>query len=117
MEMVDDTEIRFNALNDFSIHSGANHRQQKLGSMIENSLLLYFNSKNGKIKIKPQTVIKAHENVYLDSSSRNYVPDTEECSLFNYLDALSTLVTQDSKDIINRFEKCALCVQILNSEL
>jgi hypothetical protein len=27
------------------------------------------------------------------------------------------LVTQDSKDIINRFEKCALCVQILNSEL
>ena len=74
-------------------------------------------NKGGKVKLATAMVLKAFQNVYMDSSSRNYVSETEESSLFNYLDAFSTLVTQDSKDIVNRFEKSALALQILNEEL
>ena len=53
----------------------------------------------------------------MDSSSKFFVSDTEESSLFNAYDAISTLITQDTKDIINRWEKCYLIGQIINSEI
>jgi len=117
MEMTDDSEIRFNRLNKEFLSSRAKDKQQKLGSLIENSMFFEYCNKGGKVKLAPAMVLKAFQNVYMDSSSRNYVSETEESSLFNYLDAFSTLVTQDSKDIVNRFEKSALALQILNEEL
>lgn len=117
MEMTDDSEIRFNRLNKEFLSSRAKDKQQKLGSLIENSMFYEYCNKGGKVKLAPAMVLKAFQNVYMDSSSRNYVSETEESSLFNYLDAFSTLVTQDSKDIVNRFEKSALALQILNEEL
>jgi hypothetical protein len=117
MEMTDDSEIRFNRLNKEFLSSKAKDKQQKLGSLIENSMFFEYCNKGGKVKLAPAMVLKAFQNVYMDSSSRNYVSETEESSLFNYLDAFSTLVTQDSKDIVNRFEKSALALQILNEEL
>jgi hypothetical protein len=117
MEMTDDSEIRFNRLNKEFLSSRTKDKQQKLGSLIENSMFYEYCNKGGKVKLAPAMVLKAFQNVYMDSSSRNYVSETEESSLFNYLDAFSTLVTQDSKDIVNRFEKSALALQILNEEL
>ena len=117
MEMTDDSEIRFNRLNKEFLSSRTKDKQQKLGSLIENSMFFEYCNKGGKVKLAPAMVLKAFQNVYMDSSSRNYVSETEESSLFNYLDAFSTLVTQDSKDIVNRFEKSALALQILNEEL
>ena len=117
MEMVDDSEIRFNHLNKEFLSSELEKRQQKLGSLIENSMLYEYYTKGGKVKLAPAIVLKAYQNVYMDASSRNHISDTEECTLFNYLDAFSTLITEDSKDIVNRFEKSALALQILNEEL
>lgn len=117
MSKTDDSEIRFKKMFSEFLSSDDKKKQQKLGSLIENSMFYYYKHKGGKIKIAPASVIKAYQNIYLDSSSKNYVGDTEECSLFNYYDTFSTLITQDSKDILNHFEKCALCLQILNDEL
>lgn len=117
MEKTDDSEIRFKNMLESTISSDEKKRQQKLGSLIENSMYYYYYHKGGKVKIAPQMVIKAYQNVYSNSSSRNYIGDSNESSLLNYYDAFSTLVTQDSKDILNRFEKCAVCLQILNEEL
>ena len=80
-------------------------RQQQLGELIEDSMVFEINNKGGKVKIAPQMVLKAYQNVYMDSSSRNYVEDSEECTKLNYLDAFSSLITEDEKDIVNRFEK------------
>ena len=117
MEMTDDSEIRFNRLNRETLSSDSKKRQQELGFLIENSMFYEYCNKGGKVKLAPAMVLKAYQNVYINSSSRNYVSDTEECTLFNYLDAFSTLITEDSKDIVNRFEKSALALQILYSEL
>lgn len=117
MEMTDDSEIRFNRLNREVLSSDSKKRQQELGFLIENSMFYEYCNKGGKVKLAPAMVLKAYQNVYMNSSSRNYISDTEECTLFNYLDAFSTLITEDSKDIVNRFEKSALALQILYSEL
>ena len=116
MQLTDDSEIRFNKMNKEFLSSDIEDRQQKLGELIENSMLFEINNNSGKIKIAPAMVIKAYQNVYLDSSSKNYVPDTEECSMFNYVDAFSSLITEDNKDIVNRFEKNLLIYKMFNKE-
>lgn len=116
MQLTDDSEIRFNKMNKEFLSSNAEDRQQKLGELIEDSMLFEINNKGGKIKIAPAMVLKAYQNVYLDSSSRNYIPDTEECSMFNYVDAFSSLITEDNKDIVNRFEKNLLIYNMFNKE-
>jgi hypothetical protein len=116
MQLTDDSEIRFNKMNKEFLSSEKEDRQQKLGELIEDSMLFEISNKGGKIKIAPAMVLKAYQNVYLDSSSRNYVPDTEKCSMFNYVDAFSSLITEDDKDIVNRFEKNLLIYNMFNKE-
>lgn len=117
MEKTDDSEIRFRKLNNTFLSSDAKERQQYFGQLFENSMVYEYYGKGGKVKIAPTIVLKAYQNIYLDKSSKNFVPDTEKSSLFNYLDAFSTLITQDHKDIMNVWEKNYLSLQILNEEL
>ena len=112
LELTDDSERRFEVLENCKLSSEPKNRQQLLGELIENSMLFEINNKGGKIKIAPQMVLKAFQNVYMDSSSRNYVTDQEECTKLNYLDAFSSLITEDDKDIVNRFEKNLLVYQM-----
>ena len=116
MQLTDDSEIRFKKLNKEFLSSEPEKRQRKLGELIEDSMLFEINNKGGKVKIAPAMVLKAYQNVYLDSSSKNYVPDTEECSMFNYVDAFSSLITEDDKDIVNRFEKNLLIYNMFTKE-
>lgn len=101
MEKTDDSEIRFRKLNNTFLSSDPKERQQYFGRLFEDSIVYEHYGKGGKVKIAPTMVFKVYQNVYLDKSSKNFVPDTEKSSLFNYLDAFSTLITQDHKDIMN----------------
>lgn len=112
MELTDDSDIRFDKLEKEILSSETNKRQQQLGELIEKSMLFEIINNGGKIKIAPQMVLKAYQNVYMDSSSRNYISDSEECTKLNYLDAFSSLITEDNKDIVNRFEKNLLVYQM-----
>ena len=105
MELTDDSEIRFDKLEKEKLSSEPEKRQQQLGELIEDSMVFETTHKGGKVKIAPQMVLKAYENVYMDASSKHYVSDSEECTKLNYLDAFSSLITEDDKDIVNRFEK------------
>lgn len=105
MQQVDNSELIFNKLKNNFLSSENEDRQRKLGELIEDSMVFETINKGGKIKIAPNMVLKAYQNVYLDSSSRNYISDSEECSMFNYVDAFSSLITEDIKDIVNQFEK------------
>ena len=111
LELTDDSDKLFESLEKSTVSSETEKRQQRLGELIENSMLFEINNKGGKIKIAPQMVLKAYQNVYMDSSSRNYVGE-EECTKLNYLDAFSSLITDDDKDIVNRFEKNLLVYQM-----
>lgn len=111
LELTDDSSKRFENLEKNVVSSETEERQQFLGELIENSMLFEITNKGGKVKIAPQMVLKAYQNVYMDSSSRNYISE-EECTKLNYLDAFSSLITDDDKDIVNRFEKNLLVYQM-----
>lgn len=117
MQMVDDSSIRIKKMKSENLVKSSETKQESLGNLIERSMLYEYKTKAGKTKLSPIVVLKAYENVYLNSSSKYYVSSNEECSLFNMYNAFSSLVQQDDKDILSQWEKLALCSQILNEEI
>ena len=94
----------------------SDERHKVLGQLIERSMLYNFQHVGGKVKLSPAMIIKAYESVYLDSSSDFFVKETEECSVWNYFNALIDLIKDDTKkDICNFAEKCNLCYNLFKS--
>ena len=117
LEMVDDSSIRLKKMNTEFFSSDVEEKHTKLGELIEESMLYEYYGKGGKVKLAPPLILKAFQNVYMNTTSKHYVKDTEECSVFTYADAILTLIT-DEGDIINPFEKSYLCLQLFdNGEL
>ena len=56
-------------------------RHSLLGELIEKSMLYEYNNIGGNTKLSSALVIKAYESVYMDSSSKFYVGDTEESNV------------------------------------
>lgn len=85
-----------------------------LGQLVERSMMYEYDSISGKVKLSPNTVIKAHEAVYLDSTSKLY-KNNQEATVHNLY---SALLEQNKdgyrKDILNVFEKSYLAGQLLN---
>ncbi len=72
-------------------------------------MLYSHQSKFGsKVKLSPAMVVKAYENVYMDSSSKFYIKPTEESTIYNYYSAFAQIVQDEKKDILNRWEKTYL---------
>ena len=85
-----------------------------LGSLIVKALLIEYKGIGGKVKLPTNVVIKAFENVYMDSTSNTYVKDTEKSSIWNFYCSLAGLIKDASKkDIINNFEKTILVEKLL----
>lgn len=95
-----------------------NNKHALLGEMIEKSMLYEYIHIGGKVKISSAMVVKAFENVYMNSSSNTYKKETEEGTVWNYYTAFTELVKDAStKDIINNFEKTILCGLLFSNTL
>jgi len=82
--------------------------QKMLGKWVDISLRdTYFNGLQS-VKISPNVSIEAYKSVLIDSESKYYVPENKEITMFNLHEALTQIVTDDDKDILNRFEKTML---------
>lgn len=78
-----------------------------LGKTIDGILLNVFNSIAGKVKLSTSMGINAYESVYYDSTSKYYSKDGSSTAL-NFYNALDQLITDEKKDIFNKFEKSYL---------
>ena len=85
-----------------------------LGKLLEKSILFEYNSISGKVKLSPSVVIKMHENIYLDSTSKSYKKDQEATVFDLYSEILTVIKDGYKRDPINVFEKSLLAAQILN---
>lgn len=102
MEYTNDVESKIKKMQSTFLDSDERHAL--LGKLIEKSMLYEYNHVGGKAKLSAAMVIKAFENVYMNSSSNHYVGNTEESSVWNYYSAFTDLIKED-KDIVNNFEK------------
>lgn len=115
MKMTSDFESRIKKMKNTFLSPEIEDRQKLLGSIIEKSLLYEYSNQAGKVKLSPAMVVKAHENVYINTDSPYYVKDTEECSVFNYYNAFTELIKDATKkDLMTGYEKTLLVGQLFN---
>ena len=55
----------------------------------------------------------AYKLLYRDTESPYYIKEGESTSLFNIYNAHTQVLSNDKKDIVNKFEKCGLIGRIL----
>lgn len=115
MKMASDFESRIKKMKNTFLSPEVEDRQKLLGSMIEKSLLYEYSNQAGKVKLSPAMVVKAYENVYINTDSPYYVKDTEECSVFNYYNAFTELIKDATKkDLMTGYEKTLLVGQLFD---
>ena len=115
MKMTSDFESRIKKMKNIFLSPEVEDRQKLLGSMIEKSLLYEYSNQAGKVKLSPAMVVKAYENVYMNTDSPYYVKDTEECSVFNYYNAFTELIKDATKkDLMTGYEKTLLVGQLFD---
>ena len=115
MKMTSDFESRITKMKNTFLSPEVEDRQKLLGSMIEKSILYEYSNQTGKVKLSPAMVVKAYENVYMNTDSPYYVKDTEECSVFNYYNAFTELIRDaNKKDLMTGYEKTLLVGQIFD---
>lgn len=115
MSLTSDFETKLKKMKNTFLSSDKEARQKQLGSMIEKSLLYEQVNQAGKVKLSPAMVVKAYENVYLNTDSGYYVKDGEECSVFNYYNAFTELIRDSNKkDLMTGYEKTLLVGELFN---
>ena len=107
-EIKPEEDLKFSIENLLSTTNDLEIKLDKLlGKTIDGILLNVFNSIAGKVKLSTSMGINAYESVYYDSTSKYYSKDGSSTAL-NFYNALDQLITDEKKDIFNKFEKSYL---------
>lgn len=86
-----------------------------LGKWVDFALRNSYNNGTQTIKITPSLPIKAYDSLFVDTKSPYFVDEYEEASLFDIQEAMTQIITNESKtDVINSFEKTILVKQMLD---
>lgn len=85
-----------------------------LGEWVDYSLRESQDYGFGKVKIAVSTPIDAYKQLFIDQDSPYYLPEGIDPSLFDVYNSFSQIITDDKKDIMNKFEKTMIINRILN---
>ena len=93
-----------------------NRDDQKLylGNWVDNTLRENQDYGFGKVKIAVSTPIDAYKQLFIDKDSQYFVPEGIDPTLFNVYNSFTQIITDDKKDIMNKFEKTMIINRILN---
>ena len=72
-----------------------------------------FTSQFGKVKVATSTAIDAFKLLYQDKESPYYVNPGYSTDMFNVYNAFTQVLTNDTKDIVNKCEKTLLVSDII----
>lgn len=85
-----------------------------LGRWIDFCLTESYDNGIHTVKIPPTLPITAYKNIFLNKKSNYYVEEIEEVSLFDLHEAMTQVITDDKKDILNRYEKTMMVNQMID---
>lgn len=86
---------------------------ERLGSWIHNSLTQYHHNGMQAVKISPNVPVEAYKSLFIDTDSPYFTPQEKEPSMFDIYNAFTQSITDDTKDIMNRFEKTMMVNRLL----
>ena len=112
MESQNEFEITLNKLKDEII--SRNDRKMYLGNWVDHALRENEDYGFGKVKIATSTPIDAYKKLFIDSDSQYYIPEGIDPTLFDVYNSFTQIITDDKKDILNKFEKTIIVGKLLN---
>jgi hypothetical protein len=86
---------------------------EELGLWIDRSITAKYNSGFGTVKIAESGPINVYKSLFYDEDS-NYYTKGDEVNGFTVYNAFTDLITQDKKDLVNKFEKTLLVKEIMD---
>ena len=90
-----------------------NEIYEDLGLWIDRCITSKFNSGFGTVKITESAPINVYKDLFYNEDS-NYYTKGEEVDGFTVYNAFTDLITQDKKDLVNKFEKTILIKEIMD---
>lgn len=86
---------------------------ERLGSWVRHTINDSYSNVSGKIKLAANTAIDAYKLLYETKDSPYYVGKGNSTNMFNVYNAWTQIITNDTRDIMNKFEKTLLLKNIL----
>lgn len=111
LEETGDFKARLQKLKDTIISRDL--RKQYLGEWVDYSLREYQDYGYGKVKIAVSTPIDAYKLLFIDSESDYFIPEGIDPSLYDIYNSFTQIITDDKKDIMNKFEKTMIINRLL----
>lgn len=84
-----------------------------LGHWVDNCINAKINTGFGTVKLAESAPIDVYKDLFYDEKSKYYTTD-DRVDGFTVYNAFTDLITQDKKDLVNKFEKTLLIKDILN---
>lgn len=116
MELTDNTAQFISNLKTTMIPLTSESLNGLFGALLRNSINLEYKTDFGKVKLSTSLVTDLYKLLFLDRESKYYITsDQTECSLYTIYSAAASILNEDTKDIMNKFEKSILINQLFNS--
>lgn len=86
---------------------------ENLGQWVRNTMSKQFSNNFGKVKVATSTAIDAFKLLYENKDSAYYVNPGSSTDMFNVYNAFTQVLTDDSRDVMNKCEKTILIKDII----
>jgi hypothetical protein len=83
-----------------------------LGHWVDNCITSKFNNGFGNVKLAESTPIEVYKDLFYNEKSKYYTTD-DRVDGFTVYNAFTELITEDKKDLTNKFEKTLLISNIM----
>lgn len=114
MEETNDLKVWLEKLHNTEIPYENNRINELVGQWLRNTIAKQYDNGLGKVKLATSSVVDAYKLLYTKEDSPYFVKEGEITDMFNVYNAFTQLITDDTKDIVNKVEKTLLLKDILD---
>lgn len=114
MSQTNDLKIWLEKLHKEEFKITPDNVNESMGRWINNCWDTAWNKGYGTVKVSDSLVLGASKLLFRDEESPYYVGKDTTTDMFNVYNAFTQMITNDNKDIMNKFEKTYLVKDILS---
>lgn len=115
MEQTNDVKVWLEKLSDTYFSRDRQSLERELGRWIHNSIIKSYDTGYGKVNLATSSPVSAFKKLFIDDKSPYYIKkDVDQVDMFTVYNAFTQIITDDSKDLINKAEKTLLLKSILD---
>lgn len=114
MSQTNDLKVWLEKLHNEEFKITPDNVNESMGRWINNCWDTAWNKGYGTVKVSDSLVLGASKLLFRDEESPYYVGKDTTTDMFNVYNAFTQMITDDSRDIMNKFEKTYLIKDILS---